>query len=223
MLLVVFGLLVVQIVTARLSVAVIADVADLQPNRGVGFLLAFLTAPSLAGIGWVWFHAVWREPLGWQRFTIQPISGAWIAISLLSAVACVFIAAAIAKFSTPFIGPPAGPPLPIRPGEAVATASFVSIFLLSAGLLAPVMEELVFRGVLYVWARRFMGVLPAALIAAAIHALVHFDLGATPSLIVIFVVFAWLYERSGTIWAPIIAHAGHNLIVSVLMFAGLVE
>jgi hypothetical protein len=82
--------------------------------------------------------------------------------------------------------------------------------------LAPLAEEAFFRGFLYKGLRRRFSVWPAALISASFFGLVHFA-GLTylliiPSLIVVGVVLALVYERRQSLMASAAAHAVFNLI-----------
>lgn len=87
-----------------------------------------------------------------------------------------------------------------------------ALLVFTAVVVAPVTEELVFRGYLHGVLRqiggRWCGILVSSLIFAAIH-------GHIPSLAGLFVLaiaFALLYERTGSLWAPMLMHAGFNSI-----------
>jgi uncharacterized protein len=81
---------------------------------------------------------------------------------------------------------------------------------------APVVEEVVFRGVLYGTLRRRMAVWPAALGSAAIFALVH-GYGAIGLASVFWsgIIWALAYERTLSLWPGILAHGLNNLLVTV--------
>jgi len=212
------GLVATQFVAGRLGWR-LAEALGLDLETGAAFLLPALGLPSLAGIAWVWFMAVWREPGGWRALGLAPISAHWLRLAVVAALGCYLLGVLTSMLAAPIFGLPKGPPGPIRPGDVAPTAGFVASFVLTGVVLAPLLEELVFRGVLFAWLRRWMGFLPAAALAAAPHAAVHFDLGATPALFAIFIVLAWLYERSGSLWPAVIAHGGHNLISMGLALA----
>lgn len=75
---------------------------------------------------------------------------------------------------------------------------------------APLTEELVFRGCLYGVARRKLGRLPAILGTSLVFALIHAHLATIPALFVLAIGLALLYEATGSLWAPILAHAAFN-------------
>lgn len=205
------GLVAVQFLGARFGIWLF-QAAGVAPHAGAAFLLATLGVPSALGLAWVWFMAVWREPGGWAALGLVRLPRSWRAPAVLAGFGCYVLGVVVAALSTPLFGAPEGPPAPIRPGDVDATAGFIVAFVLTGVVLAPLLEEIVFRGVLYAVLRRRLDFWPAAAIAATAHALVHFDPGGTAPLIAIFIALAWLYERSGSLWAAVIAHGGHNLI-----------
>ena len=212
------GLVGVQYFGVRLGLW-LALAMGADPSSGAPFLLATLGLPSVLGVAWVWFMAVWREPGGWAALGLSAPSRRWLRLALLAAFGCFLLGVVVAVLATPIFGAPKGPPAPIRPGEVAPTFAFAATFVLTGVLLAPLLEEIVFRGVIFAWLQPRLGFWPAAAIAAILHALVHFDAGAVAPLTAIFVALAWLYERSGTLWAPVIAHGGHNLISMSLSLA----
>ena len=82
------------------------------------------------------------------------------------------------------------------------------LMLLVAGLVAPVLEELVFRGFLYrAWERRW-GWLPAMVLTSALFAVYHPNFW---SAFLSSVVFVCLYRRTGSLRAAILAHVVTNV------------
>ena len=80
----------------------------------------------------------------------------------------------------------------------------------AAIVVAPVCEEIVFRGYLYGVAKRYCGPFVGALGTALAFAAAHASLVALLPLALFGLLLAWLYERTGSIWAPIAAHACFN-------------
>lgn len=179
-------------------------------------MLVYLVLPSLAAIIWVWFASVWSEPAGWARLGFVPINRRWfmraIAVGALSVPATMLITA----LTKPLFGPASGPALPLSSEQAWSQPSFLLTVFLGIVVLAPLMEEMVFRGLLYGWLRRNFGLWQAAILAAMGHAALHFDLGALPGLLALFLFLAWIYEYSESLWVPAIIHAVHNFIVLIL-------
>ncbi len=90
---------------------------------------------------------------------------------------------------------------------------------IGAVIMAPFLEELLFRGVIYPAFKRAMPALPAALLASFIFSALH---GYTPdgAAILLFdaLLLCLLYEISGTIWCGVLAHALMNLLAALGTF-----
>jgi len=93
------------------------------------------------------------------------------------------------------------------------TAKIVGLGLLVV-LAAPVAEEVFFRGFLFGGLRGRMSFWPAAAVSGLLFGLVHLPGGPlqVPPLAVFGVLLAWLYERTGSLWPPILMHAIQNAI-----------
>lgn len=79
-----------------------------------------------------------------------------------------------------------------------------------AVIAAPVTEELIFRGCLYGILRKSSGRLPAIMVSSILFALIHGHLPSLPGLLILAVGLALVYERCGSLWAPISMHAAFN-------------
>lgn len=86
--------------------------------------------------------------------------------------------------------------------------------------VGPFFEELVFRGFLYGTLRGRLGPTAAGFLSAGIFSLVH-GYGLAGFLTVFWsgVVFAWIYERSGSLWPCVAAHGAGNLLYSLNVLA----
>ena len=83
---------------------------------------------------------------------------------------------------------------------------------LPAILEAPILEELVFRGVVFRGLARSMPPWGAIALSGFVFALVHVNAATFIPLWMLGAAFAWLYWRTGTLLAPIAAHFLFNLI-----------
>jgi len=107
---------------------------------------------------------------------------------------------------------------------------FLAVF---AIVLAPAYEELLFRRVLFgrLWkgGRIWLGVLLSSLAFALVHEIPGTSANGPLEIAQLWLVyggmgaaFAWLYQRTGTLWAPIVAHGLNNAIaLAALVFLGL--
>jgi hypothetical protein len=91
--------------------------------------------------------------------------------------------------------------------------------LLTTGLLVPVVEELLFRGVLLNWLRARLALWPAIALSSLLFGAVHLDAIGLVYTVPAGVLFAWLYVRSNSLYVAIAAHVAANVTVVVLDYA----
>jgi len=88
-------------------------------------------------------------------------------------------------------------------------------------VFAPVFEEIVFRGLFFATLRRRFGFVASALISASVFAVAHgYGLLGFASVLWSGILWAWVYERSGSVLPGILAHMLNNAAVclSVMLF-----
>ncbi|MHC4250747.1 MAG: lysostaphin resistance A-like protein [Planctomycetota bacterium] len=86
----------------------------------------------------------------------------------------------------------------------------VSMLLVALGVIAPVAEEVFFRGVLYAGLRKQLPVVPAVVLSSAAFAAAHMD-SMRLLAFVLGVVAALLIEFTGSLVPAILAHMGVNI------------
>ncbi|MGI8575075.1 MAG: CPBP family intramembrane glutamic endopeptidase [Egibacteraceae bacterium] len=114
--------------------------------------------------------------------------------------------------------------------EAATDPVRAPLFILSAVLLAPVAEELFFRGLLFQALRVRLGATGGILISGLVFGAVHVSAAsALANGLVVAVTtllgvgFAWAFHRYGSLLVPVLAHMTVNLISTVLIVSGMVE
>lgn len=93
-------------------------------------------------------------------------------------------------------------------------------FALFAVLIAPSLEEFLFRGIFFraIWTKT--GPIAAAIISSLIFTLAHGISGATLGIFVIGLLLCYMYKRSGSIIPGIILHTANNLFAVILLALG---
>lgn len=87
---------------------------------------------------------------------------------------------------------------------------------ISACLLAPIAEEIIYRGVLFRSCRNRVGVIPAALLSATIFAILHFYNGYGLASVAIFGFFcALFYSGTGSLASVIALHMLYNTSIKI--------
>jgi|GEM_PF-757488 len=84
--------------------------------------------------------------------------------------------------------------------------------LIFIGLVIPVCEELIFRGLIYMRMRQYANVNVAIVMSAMIFAVMHGNLVQGIYAFVIGILFAYIYEKYGSLFAPIVLHVCANML-----------
>lgn len=96
----------------------------------------------------------------------------------------------------------------------------IGLLVVFAVVLAPVVEELIFRGCVYRFFKSKTTVISAQIISAVIFASIHANLLSFVPLILVGILLARCYEKSGSILVPICFHAffnGFSLLMLLIM------
>lgn len=100
------------------------------------------------------------------------------------------------------------------------SGSLVMVSLLEYVVFAPFFEELAFRGLLFAILRRKFRFFPAAFISAGIFGLAHgYGVVGLVSVCWSGILWAWIYEKTGSLAPGILAHALNNLLVCLTVMA----
>ena len=169
--------------------------AAIQACVAIGFVGVPLALAKQFPIG-VTFRQAWQR-LGFQRFRIGN-AAKWIGIGFVS-----YIAFAIA-YSLIFGSP--------EQDDFTGELGPVPMQILLIVILAPLAEEVCFRGMLFGGFRTRFPLPVAAIGAGLVFGILHFSTGisAVPQLIVLGAIFAVVYEKTESIWPPIIFHMINN-------------
>jgi membrane protease YdiL (CAAX protease family) len=96
-----------------------------------------------------------------------------------------------------------------NPGIGIAVAAVLAVV-----VLAPIAEEIFFRGFFFAGLRSRWSLWPSALLSGAIFGLVHAPTGPTAAIPLagLGVGLAWLYNKTGSLWPCILAHFLNNAL-----------
>ncbi len=90
------------------------------------------------------------------------------------------------------------------------------LLFVAVAVLAPILEELLFRGLLQKSLMNLMPIWAAILISSGIFAAVHMDLYATPGIWVLGAIFGYLYYKTGSLRTNIVLHMVNNAMALLL-------
>ena len=94
------------------------------------------------------------------------------------------------------------------------------LFMAMAVLVAPLVEETLFRGYLYPLFARSFGVAPAIVVTGVLFGLMHgaqlgWTWGLVATLTLVGIIFTLVRARTGTVFASFLMHLGYNLLISL--------
>lgn len=184
----------------------------------VAYRLVTMGLPYAATLGLVavFVHASrqgWGEGLGLRGFVVLPGLLLAAMLAIMARAAATAWTVTLLRFG---LSPPEALDVMARfPRGTLGTAAL----LLIAVVVAPLTEEVAYRGVLYPALRERWGVTPAIVLSSAVFALLHSNvvwLGLP--ILLLGILLARLFERTGSLWPPIAAHALFNLSAVAMWF-----
>ena len=164
-------------------------------------------AMILSGIAMIW-HLIHFKYVKFNLKSFGEVSGKTIGLSIPLIVAgMLFI-----NLCSEFLG------LPDLMQDTFLGMSRNVFGIISITIMAPLVEELLFRGAIQGYMlRKGMKPLNAILIASAIFGIVHMNPIQIPFAFAIGMIFGWLYYRTGSVVPGIIGHFINNSIACLQM------
>ena len=164
-------------------------------------------AMILSGIAMIW-HLIHFKYVKFNLKSFGEVSGKTIGLSIPLIVAgMLFI-----NLCSEFLG------LPDLMQDTFLGMSRNVFGIISITIMAPLVEELLFRGAIQGYMlRKGMKPLNAILIASAIFGIVHMNPIQIPFAFAIGLIFGWLYYRTGSVVPGIIGHFINNSIACLQM------
>jgi membrane protease YdiL (CAAX protease family) len=174
------------------------------------FLFLYVTLAVLRGIPF------WRT-LGWRKLTRpngRPRSP-WL----------FFFGGCILSILVFFVTAKMQPPEDVPIEELFRYKNTAMLFMAMAVLVAPLVEETVFRGYLYPLFAKYFGVGTSILVTGILFGLMHgaqlgWTWGLVLTLIVVGVIFTFVRARTGSVFASFLLHLGYNSMIALVTILG---
>lgn len=182
-----------------------------------GFQLGLLVSVGFLPLG---LRTAERPAGAWRRALVQ--GGA----TFLIALPVVSVANVLWLWLLEFCGLPTQEQELLRLFERTHSPALLTLLIVLATVIAPIAEELLFRGTLFRYVRtrwpHWLALLAPGVVFAALHVnwRTFEGLASFVPLITLALILALAYERTGRISTAIIAHALFNLHSVILLFAG---
>lgn len=192
-------------------------------NAVMGLLpvLALLVTQSLLLFFMAWLAVLRPHRLTLADIGLRPTWPEWYRLAVAGGLLCVPLASLINYvFQSLLGGPFDNPQLGMLAPEGFSWTSLLTMLLL-VGVLVPLIEEIIFRGLLFGWLRKHLPFAAAAPIVALLFAVAHQVWVLVPVLFFMGLVLAAATERSGSLWPPIILHGTFNSAMTIAYYIAL--
>lgn len=170
----------------------------------------FVLGVGLVWVGLLLIKGSW-EKLGINRFRLR-----YLLIGLVAGIGLALAVSVAAKLLSWLFGEPA-PQVIVTTLQSVHSPWQVFLLCLCTVVLAPMVEELLFRGLLYPPIRALCSPFQAMCLVALIFAAFHFDLFRFIPLFIGAVGLTLLLEKTRSLWPGIVAHGVWNLIMLIVV------
>ncbi len=206
-------LLIVGVVVVSLLPSDIVDDAS-APAEFAGIASAIYGGFGLA----TWLVIVRRKGLPWSSLGVVPVGAKTLLTMIPAGFVLLFLNLLLLTPVTFFLGlgdPDAGQENEkiFSPEGGLQALDYLWL-LIPLAVLAPVVEELGFRGLLYGYMRGRTGVILSVIVSALVFAVLHVVI---PPLFVMGAILAVLAERYRSIVPGIVLHATNNALVVVII------
>ncbi|MDN5325971.1 MAG: protease family protein [Moorella sp. (in: firmicutes)] len=178
-------------------------------------------AQAIAVLGGLHYFVRWKNGLGFSALGLKAEgAGRALVAGLAGGLALFFLVIITGALLQTMFPNPSPQPFADLVAKARGPADLI-IPLFLGTVLAPLTEELYFRGFLFPALKDRYGLQAGLVGSGVIFALLHLDLWRFLPLALGGIGLAYLYERTGNILASIIAHATWNTVMILLLYFAL--
>lgn len=100
----------------------------------------------------------------------------------------------------------------------LSTSTEVMMAFITLVVVAPIVEELLFRGYFYGALRSFMGVFGSSLVVSMVFGILHGQWNVGVNVFALSLVMCLLREYTGSVWAGIVLHMTKNALAFYMLF-----
>lgn len=182
-----------------------------DPEAGTNMLVFLLVSQAVTFLG-VYLYLRSRD--AWTWHLLGPVRPAWkhLWVGVGVGVVGYLIVVVLGALAIELVGPFEPPDQPFVERTLQGGLATVIGVMVTVGI-GPVIEELIYRGVLFQGLRQRIGLWPAMGLSAIVFGVVHF---LAPFYIAVLAIlgfwFAGAFHRTGTLVVPILGHVTFNAI-----------
>ncbi|MCX6049256.1 MAG: type II CAAX endopeptidase family protein [Chloroflexi bacterium] len=220
LLLIIVGVIILSLIVVGISFIIHTD---LGRTPKLSSLPLFVIATGIYGIvvlAIYWF-AVRRAGSSWMQVGLRPFAWWWVPLApILTFAQFLGMFVINTQLVLRFTGKAfENPQIENITGGMRLTPTDLVLLLLLVAVVAPIAEELLFRGLVYPVLRRSWGVTFAIILSALLFGLAHVIPVLIPGLFFVGLILAWVRERSGSVIPGMLIHALQNGIIIIAIYA----
>jgi len=200
--LVLMGSVVVALVVLKLGLRV--QIAESQASHWLGMVVAVAEATLVVP---VWAFAVRRRGAHWSDLGLRGFAALPGCLGSVGLFCLLFWTELLWGLALQALGWPGQPDLAPLFGQGSIGLVLVAV---TVGLIAPLAEEIFFRGFVFPVLRERWGLGLGIVLNAALFALLHGTPTVFPPLFAMGVGFCLLYHYTGSLWPGVLLHASIN-------------
>jgi CAAX protease family protein len=208
-----FGVAVIAVIVASGLVAIPFALAGVDLDSG-GFVIAGTIVQDLVVLAAAYYVTSDIGKPTPRTFGLRPFRSSafgWIFAALVTYLV-------LTSIYTVLVDPPSEQlPTGLEDADQDVLLGVATGFLLIA--VAPVAEEIFFRGFLYQAFRNSIGVWPGALLSAVTFGIIHLEFFKVVQLAILGLILALLFEKTRSLWPPIILHAINNTLAFIYLLS----
>ena len=208
-----FGVAVVAVIVASGLVAIPFALAGVDLDSG-GFVITGTIVQDLVVLAAAYYVTTDIGSPTPRTFGLRPFRSsafAWIFAALVAYLV-------LTSIYTVLVDPPSEQlPSGLEDADSNVLLGVATGLLLIA--VAPVAEEIFFRGFLYQAFRNSFGVWPGALLSGVFFGVIHLEFFKVVQLAILGVILALLFEKTRSLWPPIILHAINNTLAFIYLLS----
>lgn len=186
---------------------------------GIVFLSSLLRGAIFVGLVLLFVRIKYK--LSWRDLGLsKDLKVRWLLIGLGQGILLFFIVTIVGIIISVYY------PYEIEPQAFAQVMNSASnwreafLLIVIASIIAPISEELYFRGFLYPALKKKIGRIAAIILSASFFSLLHFDLLRFIPITLGGIWLTYIYEKTGSLFVSIIAHSVWNTLMTMLILLG---
>jgi membrane protease YdiL (CAAX protease family) len=194
-------------------------VSGSQAQPSLAFNAGIAALEAIALLGGVYLFGLKRRHYDWAEIGFHGTESIWWWSAVLLAFIFIPLLGLISLLIQMALGQPAqNPQLPFLLPENYSWTGALAM-LVFGGIIVPIAEEVLFRGVIYRWLRDRWGVWIGVIVSALVFGALHGEISVAGATFVMGLALAWIFERSQSLWPPILIHILNNSLKLLALYA----